>query len=771
MGALNRLTAHVVNRQAVIEHNGLPQIYLTMKAQSQFYGVLVSGCATIHNMCKRHDTRSKVDVEAAVTAVWEAQRMHPLILGVQIESCSVLKVFAAKSNNHILLTKKEGLNHVFLCLKEHFEVKECMKEIAQMIRFIVRNDPANSRANWIDQLSMMTRLIKTHSTSCEEVVRHILWAFSHMTTFVLMSEDIFNKKLVELEIIDLAINACEDNPDAAELTEGAMNLLKNLMADDIVINKAIEGGCTGPMIDMLGRLETFPKPIRSTLQCLNRITTMRAGVDEIELADGMGNLLQVISTHAEDRKVEEEATTLLRTLMPSRELATEFANEYGCEVVAAVMESQIDSALVQQQCCGVLRRFASNPRYRGLASESDIVVRIIEAIKTHIQVKDVVEDGLAALRALSVKCNEVQDQIVEAGGVEAVVAVMNTHPLLSALQDDACFMLYNVVTNLNMYMQHVGEVETIPALVNAIRNHLDYPRLHEKVIAVLSQLTAFAPNRDRMVKCDAVKLVVDAVRAQKEDPKIITVGASFFRRIGFQKEAELQLFEDGAVALTIEGMTLNPKRIGVQEDGFGVLLKIPKEQLDKDGDGEIDGPLKAQVDEWMEVVRNAFKVHLAEPRLLVMAAGAARRMLSYADYTEFVTMHLSVRVARRAVVLRPKAMLHDEDWWELSREAVAAIAALSRDSQFQHQIIGEGCLDLLFDLVEAQNEVNEDLVVEAMRALVALAFNEEAFLLITRRKGLEFGMKSLVEYSAGSELLTALTFNLLTVLIEDWNNL
>lgn len=338
VGALNRLTSHVNNRLSMIEHNGLSQLYATMKAQSQFYGVLVAGCSTIHNMVKRHDTRAKVDIEAAVSAVWESQRLHPLILGVQIEACSILKIFAAKHNNHQLLTKKEGLKHVYLALKEHFEVKECMKEVSQMVRFLVRQNPMISRGNWLDQLEQLCRLVATHAGTCEEVARHVLWAFSHMTTYTTLEKDVFNKKLVELDALMLAMNAIEDNPQAAELTEGALLFIYNLFGDESVIARAVEQGITGPLVDIMGRLETYPKPIVANMMCLNRVTSLRAGVDEFELADGMGNLLQVLSTHVEDRKIEEESTTLLRILMPSRELATEFANEYGCEVISAVME-------------------------------------------------------------------------------------------------------------------------------------------------------------------------------------------------------------------------------------------------------------------------------------------------------------------------------------------------------------------------------------------------------------------------------------------------
>jgi len=117
VAALQRLTIVYENRVAMIEANGLDALYKTMKGQSHFYGVIVSGCSTIHNMVKKHDTRSQVNMEKAIIAVWDAQRLHPLILGVQIEACAVIKIFAAKSANHSFLTKKEGLKHIYLCLK------------------------------------------------------------------------------------------------------------------------------------------------------------------------------------------------------------------------------------------------------------------------------------------------------------------------------------------------------------------------------------------------------------------------------------------------------------------------------------------------------------------------------------------------------------------------------------------------------------------------------------------------------------------------------
>ena len=91
----------VINGKETMFFNILPlkyqwayDLYKTMKNQSHFYGTIVSGCATIHNMVKKHDTRSQVNMEKAVIAIWDAQRLHPLILGVQIEACAVLKIFA-----------------------------------------------------------------------------------------------------------------------------------------------------------------------------------------------------------------------------------------------------------------------------------------------------------------------------------------------------------------------------------------------------------------------------------------------------------------------------------------------------------------------------------------------------------------------------------------------------------------------------------------------------------------------------------------------------
>lgn len=160
---------------------------------------------------------------------------------------------------------------------------------------------------------------------------------------------------------------------------------------------------------------------------------------ELDINDGIDSVLNIISAFKNNEEIQEKSIGILANMCVDRSSADKLKQVNGIRTLVRTANHHMYLPKIQRIICIALRNIAeTNESNRSAICDGGGIEVVINAI---LNVRDSATrmDSCACLRSLAGSSNVmVKSQIVQLGGIDALMEVMDEHPTNEALQNEAC---------------------------------------------------------------------------------------------------------------------------------------------------------------------------------------------------------------------------------------------------------------------------------------------------------------------------------------------
>jgi len=160
---------------------------------------------------------------------------------------------------------------------------------------------------------------------------------------------------------------------------------------------------------------------------------------ELDINDGIDSVLNIISAFKNNEEIQEKSIGILANMCVDRSSADKLKQVNGIRTLVRTANHHMYLPKIQRIICIALRNIAeTSESNRSAICDGGGIAVVINAI---LNVRDSATrmDSCACLRSLAGSTNvTVKSQIVQLGGIDALMEVMDEHPTNEALQNEAC---------------------------------------------------------------------------------------------------------------------------------------------------------------------------------------------------------------------------------------------------------------------------------------------------------------------------------------------
>jgi len=166
------------------------------------------------------------------------------------------------------------------------------------------------------------------------------------------------------------------------------------------------------------------------------------------------------------------------------------------------------------------------------------------------------------------------DAVVSQDGIIAIINAMVAHPLDADLQAQACETLRNAIGSHEETQSQAVSRGAIEAIVNAARKHHNSPRVVEKAMWVLWQLTNCHDARWRFLSGSGFLVVRQALEQHVESASLQEATNMAIGNLAFEEEARLKAAGLGIPEAIVKSMKRNGDDAHVQDAAIFALFNL-----------------------------------------------------------------------------------------------------------------------------------------------------------------------------------------------------
>lgn len=188
---------------------------------------------------------------------------------------------------------------------------------------------------------------------------------------------------------------------------------------------------------------------------------------------GLKVLIDAAKAHLDDTSVLSELCATLSRLAVRNEFCQDICDLGGLKLIMTLLADSFESQELVRQVLSAIRAVAGNDDVKDAVVNAGGVQLIVIVMNRHMSNPSVCEQGCACLSVLALRKPNNCKVIMENGGALAAVQAMKAHPDVVSVQKQACMLLRNLVSRMRTFCQPILEMGAETLIVQALCTHQD----------------------------------------------------------------------------------------------------------------------------------------------------------------------------------------------------------------------------------------------------------------------------------------------------------
>jgi len=207
------------------------------------------------------------------------------------------------------------------------------------------------------------------------------------------------------------------------------------------------------------------------------------------------------------------------------------------------------------------------------------VQNVLAAMQTHAEVSGVQTEAIKVLWNLMVKSDDNTRAIVQAGGIGAIVAAMNLHVSCAALQVQGCIAFRNMAWNNAERQQAVVDVGGLEAVLTAMNVHPDESEVQlQASAAILNICNSKCPSAvTEAVSHDVLLVLQRALERHASSLDLVRKVCGALQAFFQSQDTASKGVQSGFIPLIVAAMRQHPDDAKVQRHGCVLLFLLAAE--------------------------------------------------------------------------------------------------------------------------------------------------------------------------------------------------
>mmetsp|Transcript_65616 Transcript_65616/g.181170 ORF Transcript_65616/g.181170 Transcript_65616/m.181170 type:complete len:533 (-) Transcript_65616:124-1722(-) len=203
--------------------------------------------------------------------------------------------------------------------------------------------------------------------------------------------------------------------------------------------------------------------------------------------------------------------------------------------------------------------------------------RVVKAMRDERTSSDAQIRGALALAFVAYRSDRGREAVVDAGGVEALVAAMKAHQGDTKVQEQCCGTLGNIAAGEAPECQDtIVEAGAIKQLVEAMNRNQDSPNVQEGAMRTMANVAVGqASRKDDVIGAGALEAIVRAMDKHKARAEVVEAGARVLATVAFGSDKRKDdVIAMGGTAAVVHAMKAHVDNEDVQESGCICLVDL-----------------------------------------------------------------------------------------------------------------------------------------------------------------------------------------------------
>lgn len=263
-------------------------------------------------------------------------------------------------------------------------------------------------------------------------------------------------------------------------------------------------------------------------------------------------------------------------------LCKELLIQFG--VIVVVIDCMVEhegNEVIQQKGCAILALLASteNLQVNLSIAETDGIDMIVSALAGFTENTLIQTDACRALSHLSID-HESRMLISSQGGLILLVNAMNKFREEVDLLEAACSALLNLSSDAEE--QVLAGSSVVETVVSTMRHQLNAPRLQEKCLGVLQNISMRSKDSKRAIAdAGGIGAVTFAIKEFMGSPSVLERSFTTMWSVAVLEQNQVIIANEGGISLVINGMMANITYEKVQKQACGCLCTLSSNSQNK----------------------------------------------------------------------------------------------------------------------------------------------------------------------------------------------
>mmetsp|Transcript_8958 Transcript_8958/g.13227 ORF Transcript_8958/g.13227 Transcript_8958/m.13227 type:complete len:1367 (-) Transcript_8958:202-4302(-) len=386
---LANLALYSSNKMMFAESKAVEAIMNVLSCRSNSINVYVDSCSVLLNLVLGDDYAKSLILSSNGVDTLTGLLKRPLSKTAQDLMCANLAAIIESSSAIISFLSADGVGTVGTILEERYEEEPVQASTCLLFRNVASNSQGRS-------------------------------------------------EMLEKMVVHAIVNSMRSHPRSDYIQEHACCALWNLSVDDECAAAVSEAEGVAELLSATGHSSEMV--VEAACGALMNLTATSDDVRrELGLIDGLDVVLNIIANFQNNIGILVKAIGILTNLCTDNKVAGDLERTDGISKLIQASNIHAYVPQVQEMFCVAIRNLCSKsfPNQRVVLNGGGIEA-VVNAILNN-KTESVQEEGCACLRTLAGSgADDIKSHIVKAGGIDAIMEVMDEHPTNESLQAEAC---------------------------------------------------------------------------------------------------------------------------------------------------------------------------------------------------------------------------------------------------------------------------------------------------------------------------------------------
>jgi hypothetical protein len=398
------------------------------------------------------------------------------------------------------------------------------------------------------------------------------------------------KRILDDEGVHAVLEALVAHEQDSMVTRKALGALTQLCVDAVISAVVVEETGIPIICNAIQVHNAEADVLERAFKCMRNIVAIDAGAAR-ELEVKLDTMTESMLQHPDFPSLQKNGCRILSSLVRCADLAARMGERAISTLVVipvlSVLQTHTDDGKVQECACSVFCELGNtNPGLMRSTASSDksIIQAIVKAMCGHAERKSL-QEKCCKLMACLVRHHEGNaDQVMVAGGVEALISVIDTHADAVDLHRESLEALRNLAEHTKLLDRLSQQANFTPAILGAVKKYAHNPEVILVGLDAIACMSTTMSNVAALVSEGGIEAVASALQAHPRDARIQEKGVVALYNFAMDQENVVQVIKAGMRGI------LNAKQTHAENTVLVSACDRALERLKRSSTMKISGP-------------------------------------------------------------------------------------------------------------------------------------------------------------------------------------